>query len=211
MICTNDYDKNIKSMNDFLENPIQMWFETIKHTYDEYYHILTVDVWVISEWIDDRLRWVSYERNMSINKLLLKENLIWLPDFLLPHAFWKEGQQICIPNKYQCDIFKFGHTTCRQQCSFSAFCTADFRRWPFDRQICTLSIGDILIPDFEVNYIILNQYDSSIEENKHKIQVNHISSNNSFKVDGSWIINEFVVTRHLDVHALVVMLPTLSE
>lgn len=40
-----------------------------------------------------------------------------------------------------CRVFYTGDVNCILPCSHDSLCTADFKRWPYDKQTCTLQLG----------------------------------------------------------------------
>lgn len=46
-----------------------------------------------------------------------------------------------------------GSVLCIEPCSYTAHCKADFTRWPFDKQSCSMTFGSWMASGEELNYI----------------------------------------------------------
>lgn len=51
-----------------------------------------------------------------------------------------------------CLINGTGNVLCIEPCSYTAHCKADYTRWPFDQQSCTMTFGSWMDSGEELNY-----------------------------------------------------------
>lgn len=211
LFCNGSYDTNVRPNLYTLEqfHAVHVQLKLLKTNYDEENNMLTINTWLFGNWPDQRVNW-KFQKNRIYSAFVDKEHL-WLPDLMLPHSYMASGQQICIPDTYACYVLRFGYVKCTIQCSFTAFCTADFRRWPFDKQMCTLAIDDVLLPDSVVKYYIHNQTEADYSDVDKKIGRQFIYSSSRYKSDSRWIVNVFEIDRHVGIDIIVVLSPIFGK
>lgn len=97
----------------------------------------------------------------------------------------------------KCSIQEKGYVECLESCSFTAHCKADFTRWPFDKQVCSMTFGSWMDSGEEVNY----------HANVTKIIARTAIEHGEWKLVSSTVKNK---SSNLTSAGVVLTLPTLS-
>ncbi|CAO1363711.1 unnamed protein product [Diamesa tonsa] len=138
-IFCNGYDKSQRPVKDH-RTVTNMAIKMLIKSYD----------YVVIRWTDEYLKWnpSDYEQTLSID---VSSDSIWRPDMSLYNADLAYGIGSC--HTTSCLINGTGNVLCIEPCTYTAHCKADFTRWPFDKQSCSMTFGSWMDTGEELNYI----------------------------------------------------------
>nr|KAG5703106.1 hypothetical protein BaRGS_012168 [Batillaria attramentaria] len=116
---------------------------------DEKNQVLTTNVWLDHEWVDEKMRWDPEEFN-GLKVLRIPCKHIWKPDIVLYNSVedYTEGYMQALAmvshdgNVFWPPIVKF-HSTCQIDITF----------FPFDDQVCTMKLGSWAYDGFQVDVV----------------------------------------------------------
>jgi uncharacterized DUF497 family protein len=114
-------------------------FVIIRHvSLDELKSIMTVQAWVRMTWEDEKLKWNESEYG-GLSVLHVAEHEIWQPDIVLFNS--ATGNLLDHYGNTYCIARSNGAVLWIPPSQFQVFCNLDMRKWPFDTQSCSLSLG----------------------------------------------------------------------
>ncbi|CAL4073180.1 unnamed protein product, partial [Meganyctiphanes norvegica] len=121
---------------------LKLFFSIIK---DE--TILSIDIWVKKEWIDELLKWDPADYN-GLETIRLPCDRLWLPDVVLynnaddyTRGYMRSKAMV----SYQGKVFWPPPT------KFRSTCPVDVTYFPFDDQTCTMKLGSWAYDGFQVD------------------------------------------------------------
>ncbi|UJR24828.1 hypothetical protein I4U23_006201 [Adineta vaga] len=114
---------------------------------DERNQILTTNIWLEQEWIDQRLVWNASDFN-GLTTLRLPCSKIWLPDIVLYNSA-DDYTQGYYQSKAMVD--NTGHVFWPPPAKFRSSCKIDVTFFPFDDQLCKLKFGSWTYDAAQVN------------------------------------------------------------
>ncbi|XP_053735245.1 neuronal acetylcholine receptor subunit non-alpha-2-like [Synchiropus splendidus] len=123
---------------------------------DEKNQLMTTNVWLRQEWIDNKLKW-NPEKYGGITSIRVPSENIWLPDIVLYEN--ADGRfEGSIMTKA---IVKYnGAITWTPPASYKSACTMDVTFFPFDRQNCSMKFGSWTYDGHMVDLVLMdNQVD----------------------------------------------------
>ncbi|XP_047119675.1 neuronal acetylcholine receptor subunit alpha-5-like isoform X2 [Schistocerca piceifrons] len=89
-------------------------------------------------WTDEKLKWNKTEWG-GLHELHLADHEIWQPDIILYNS--ASGSSIDHYGNSHCVVFPTGEVIWVPPAQFLVFCDLDLRLWPYDTQICHLTLG----------------------------------------------------------------------
>ncbi|XP_047119677.1 acetylcholine receptor subunit alpha-L1-like isoform X4 [Schistocerca piceifrons] len=105
---------------------------------DELKSVMTVYGWMRMIWTDEKLKWNKTEWG-GLHELHLADHEIWQPDIILYNS--ASGSSIDHYGNSHCVVFPTGEVIWVPPAQFLVFCDLDLRLWPYDTQICHLTLG----------------------------------------------------------------------
>ena len=108
-------------------------------SFDPKSEILSTLMWPLSCWEDSNLKWVP-EDNDDIDTVRMTQDSIWHPD-VIPYndvgAFDTRTYRFLIPLTVKND----GDVCWNFPAIFDTTCTMDVEKFPFDKQVCEITVG----------------------------------------------------------------------
>lgn len=177
----------------------------------------TLDIadWLHISWPDEFLTWTPAAHD-NIAELYESSANIWQPDLALFNS-----EVVTIESEFckatNCKIDHTGQVECVPPCQHTAHCASDYRRWPFDTQRCTFSMGTWLQHGAEVNFRLGDtQVEPAAAESQNRewrmreawyqYQAGRYSANLSFPS----VVFGFALERHARTPALMMLTPALG-
>lgn len=112
---------------------------TVHHVeLDETRSIMTVHGWIKMTWQDEKIKWNPADYG-GIKLLHLADHEIWQPD-LFPYNS-ASGNSVDHYGNSNCLAHDDGTILWVPPSILHVFCELDFRKWPFDTQVCSMKIG----------------------------------------------------------------------
>lgn len=115
---------------------------------DEKNQILTTNVWLDQEWIDEKLKWDNISEFQHIKILRIPCDLIWLPDVVLYNSVDSHNKGYM---KALAMVGSDGNVFWPPIVRMRSSCKMDITYFPFDDQICTLKLGSWAYDGFQVD------------------------------------------------------------
>ncbi|XP_063880210.1 neuronal acetylcholine receptor subunit alpha-10-like [Scylla paramamosain] len=143
------YDRNVRPVRN-ASNPIVIQLGiTLTQIFDmdEKNQVLTTNVWLDQEWVDELLRWDKNEYN-GLETIRLPCEKIWLPDIVLYNNaddYTRGYMQSKAMVGHQGKVFWPPPT------KFRSTCPVDVTYFPFDDQTCILKLGSWIYDGFQVD------------------------------------------------------------
>nr|API81616.1 nicotinic acetylcholine receptor alpha 16 [Cancer borealis] len=143
------YDRNVRPVRN-ASNPIIIQLGiTLTQIFDmdEKNQVLTTNVWLDQEWVDELLRWDKNEYN-GLETIRLPCEKIWLPDIVLYNNaddYTRGYMQSKAMVGHQGKVFWPPPT------KFRSTCPVDVTYFPFDDQTCILKLGSWIYDGFQVD------------------------------------------------------------
>ncbi|ESO89503.1 hypothetical protein LOTGIDRAFT_125074, partial [Lottia gigantea] len=97
----------------------------------------TMSLYFRQQWDDPRLRYTDFDRYIQTN--YRRFDSFWVPDLFFPEAKKEDTHDVTIPNMY-IRIFPNGTLIYSQRLSLRIGCIMDLRKFPIDKQICSLRV-----------------------------------------------------------------------
>ncbi|XP_052281224.1 neuronal acetylcholine receptor subunit alpha-3-like [Dreissena polymorpha] len=116
---------------------------------DEVNQVLTINVWLEQEWVDERLRWDPAEFN-GLKILRMPCEKLWLPDIVLYNNaddFTAGYMQAKAMVQHDGNVFW------APPAKFRSSCKIDITYFPFDDQICRMKFGSWTYDGFQVDMV----------------------------------------------------------
>ncbi|XP_052796737.1 acetylcholine receptor subunit alpha-type acr-16-like isoform X3 [Mya arenaria] len=115
---------------------------------DEKNQILTINVWLDQEWIDERLVWSNMSEFSHIKTLRVPCDLLWLPDIVLYNSVDNHNKGYM---KALAMVQSTGNVFWPPIVRMRSSCKMDITFFPFDDQICKLKLGSWAYDGFQVD------------------------------------------------------------
>ncbi|XP_032411496.1 neuronal acetylcholine receptor subunit non-alpha-2-like isoform X1 [Xiphophorus hellerii] len=144
--------------------PIQRANDTVKVRFglkisqlvdvDEKNQLMTTNVWLTQEWIDNKLRW-NPDKYGGITSIRVPSENIWLPDIVLyENADGRfEGSLMT-----KAIVKHNGAITWTPPASYKSACTMDVTFFPFDRQNCSMKFGSWTYDGNMVDLVLMDNH-----------------------------------------------------
>ncbi|KAH9493854.1 hypothetical protein DERF_014582 [Dermatophagoides farinae] len=145
---------------------------------DEKNQVLTTNVWLDQEWIDEFLQWNSSEFG-NISKIRIPCQSIWLPDIVLYNNAddytrgYMNSRAIIEPN---------GNVFWPPPTKFRSTCQVDVTYFPFDDQTCSMKLGSWIYDGLTVN----------IENRTQNVDLSNYVSNGEWDLISTSLIRNVV-------------------
>ncbi|KAK4467918.1 hypothetical protein MN116_008465 [Schistosoma mekongi] len=143
---------------------------------DEVNQVLTLNVWIEQEWIDERLTWNPQDYN-NLSRIRIPCQKLWLPDIVLYNS----------ADDYKTDYMQSkamvqsnGNVFWPPPAKLRSTCKIDITYFPFDDQSCTMKFGSWTYDGWQVN--IIKRHDE-------------VDTSNYIE-NGEWDLLKIVVERH---------------
>ncbi|NP_001297421.1 neuronal acetylcholine receptor subunit alpha-10-like precursor [Aplysia californica] len=148
---------------------------------DEVNQVLTINVWLEQEWIDERLTWDPKDYN-NLKILRIPCEKLWLPDIVLYNSAddYTSGYM-----KSKAMVEYTGNVFWPPPAKFRSSCKIDITYFPFDDQKCELKFGSWTYDGFQVD--ITNRSDSVDLQN--------------YVYSGEWELIDVRIRRHVVTYA----------
>ncbi|XP_064619930.1 neuronal acetylcholine receptor subunit alpha-10-like isoform X2 [Lineus longissimus] len=114
---------------------------------DEVNQVLTTNVWLEQEWVDERLKWDPQDYN-GLRVLRVPCNKIWLPDIVLYNSA-DDFTNGYMQSKAMVD--NNGTVFWPPPAKFRSSCKIDITYFPFDDQLCKMKFGSWTYDGFQVD------------------------------------------------------------
>ncbi|KAL4227937.1 hypothetical protein ACF0H5_013376 [Mactra antiquata] len=115
---------------------------------DEKNQVLTVNVWLDQDWVDERLVWANISEYSNIKILRIPCDLIWLPDIVLYNSVDSHNKGYM---KSLAMVHNDGHVFWPPIVRMRSSCKMDITFFPFDDQVCKLKLGSWAYDGFQVD------------------------------------------------------------
>lgn len=214
LLC--DYDKSVRPFIDETKPVIfKIHMNVLSHYFNEAQQRLTIFCWIALEWQDTNLKWDPKKWNGTA-KMYVSSHDIWMPDISVHNSDY--GKSFSDQKETNCQLKWFGKLLCVLPIDLTAYCRADYKKWPYDIQNCTMNIGswtssndDI---DFDNETLEVQTYERLL--NKHwdlfEATVTYVPEtypevpNQTFPM----LYYNFKIARHSGVIEIVVFVPAIS-
>ncbi|XP_048580311.1 neuronal acetylcholine receptor subunit alpha-10 isoform X4 [Nematostella vectensis] len=147
---------------------------------DEVYQIITVNMWLSQEWINERMQW-DPKLFGGIKDVTLHTSDIWQPDIVLYNNVFEEFDGRLDHVSTLVRVYYNGSTHWNAPFIFKTLCKIQVKNFPFDLQECTLKFGSW-------------QYDSS-EIDLHYVKTEGKLDNTRVR-NGEWDVIRVKITRN---------------
>lgn len=215
LLC--DYDSFIRPVKDHRNATTVSFRLLLKYfNYDHFSHMLSVDAWFTTFWIDQHLKWKpeDYEGIKTIH--LSSSYDIWVPDLSVYNRKDQSSEPKAIGDT-MCAVNYQGTVLCVPPLHLDALCVPDLKRYPYDFQKCTVRFGSWVHKGEEINLKIVKPIVDiedmepngewelvSFEGIKHRGNYTCCPNSTYPSID---VI--FEIRRHSSAHAINVVLPLL--
>ncbi|XP_060066499.1 acetylcholine receptor subunit alpha-type acr-16-like [Ylistrum balloti] len=115
---------------------------------DEKNQILTTNVWLDQEWVDEKLQWTNISEFAHIKIFRIPCDLIWLPDIVLYNSVDNHNKGYM---KSLAMVEQNGNVFWPPIVRMRSSCKMDITYFPFDDQVCKLKMGSWAYDGFQVD------------------------------------------------------------
>ncbi|TGZ67370.1 hypothetical protein CRM22_004828 [Opisthorchis felineus] len=117
------------------------------YSQDEVNQVLTLNVWIEQEWIDERLHWDPLEYN-NLSTVRVPCEKLWLPDIVLYNSAddYTSGYM-----QSRAMVGNTGNVFWSPPAKLRSACKIDITYFPFDDQSCTMKFGSWAYDGWQVN------------------------------------------------------------
>ncbi|XP_069138036.1 neuronal acetylcholine receptor subunit alpha-10-like [Argopecten irradians] len=125
------------------------WTVTQIFDVDEKNQVITVNVWLDQEWLDEKLSWDPADYN-GLSVMRIPCNNLWLPDIVLYNSASDYNE------KYMEALAMVSHTGnvfWPPIVKFRSSCQMDITYFPFDDQICKMKMGSWAYDGYQVDVL----------------------------------------------------------
>merc|ERR1712088_844367 len=154
--------------------------------------ILTTNLWVETEWHDDKLRWEPSEYG-GVEEIYVPSEIIWLPDIIL---YNNADGNYHITTMTKATLYHDGLVKWEPPAIFKSSCDIDVRYFPFDEQTCWLKFGSWTFDGFQIDLIHIHANQSS--ETSDHVEVGIDLS--EYYINVEWDILRVPAERHVKVY-----------
>jgi len=154
--------------------------------------ILTTNLWVETEWHDDKLRWEPSEYG-GVEEIYVPSEIIWLPDIIL---YNNADGNYHITTMTKATLYHDGLVKWEPPAIFKSSCDIDVRYFPFDEQTCWLKFGSWTFDGFQIDLIHIHANQSS-ETSDHVEQGIDLTE---YYINVEWDILRVPAERHVKVY-----------
>lgn len=156
--------------------------------------ILTTNLWVETEWYDDKLRWDPSEYG-GVGEIYVPSEIIWLPDIIL---YNNADGNYHITTMTKATLFANGLVKWEPPAIFKSSCDIDVRYFPFDEQTCWLKFGSWTFDGFQIDLLHIHA-NTSEEGSSDHVEVGIDLS--EYYINVEWDILRVPAERHVKVYA----------
>ncbi|KAG7206627.1 hypothetical protein KM043_000306 [Ampulex compressa] len=132
------YDKFARPTQHYNTTVVSMDLYVLHASVDEFKSTMYVNGWVWQIWTDEKLKWEPSKYG-GLQEIHVGNHEIWQPDVTLYNS--ATANTIEHYGDSHCIINHDGTVLWVPPAQFVAFCNLDLRLWPFDTQLCTLTMG----------------------------------------------------------------------
>ncbi|KAK3097242.1 hypothetical protein FSP39_007950 [Pinctada imbricata] len=115
---------------------------------DEKNQVITTNIWLDQEWIDEKLTWTNMTEFAHIEVLRIPCDLLWLPDIVLYNSVDSHNKGYM---KAMAMVQSNGNVFWPPIVRFRSSCKMDITYFPFDDQVCKLKLGSWAYDGFQVD------------------------------------------------------------
>ena len=147
-----DYDKTtrpIKNYEDSVIVEMGLGVQTLE-SFNQMEESLALNIWLRSNWKDENLAWLNYS---NLTFLSVNQDDIWTPDIELLNAASKPEIYTL---KGGINLYNDGSIMYSKPGIFKYSCSLDLKKFPFDKQNCTMKFGNWV---YSNDYVYLKPYD----------------------------------------------------
>ena len=147
-----DYDKTTRPIKDYQEPVIVemgLGVQTLE-SFNQMEESLALNIWLRSNWKDEKLAWYNYS---NLTFLSVNKEDIWTPDIELLNAASKPEIYTL---KGGINLYNDGSIMYSKPGIFKYSCTLNLKKFPFDKQNCTMKFGNWI---YSNDYVYLKPYD----------------------------------------------------
>ena len=147
-----DYDKTtrpIKNYEDSVIVEMGLGVQTLE-SFNQMEESLALNIWLRSNWKDENMAWLNYS---NLTFLSINQDDIWTPDIELLNAASKPEIYTL---KGGINLYNDGSIMYSKPGIFKYSCSLDLKKFPFDKQNCTMKFGNWV---YSNDYVYLKPYD----------------------------------------------------
>ncbi len=147
-----DYDKTtrpIKNYEDSVIVEMGLGVQTLE-SFNQMEESLALNIWLRSNWKDENMAWLNYS---NLTFLSVNQDDIWTPDIELLNAASKPEIYTL---KGGINLYNDGSIMYSKPGIFKYSCSLDLKKFPFDKQNCTMKFGNWV---YSNDYVYLKPYD----------------------------------------------------
>jgi len=152
--------------------------------------ILTTNLWVETEWRDDKLRWDPEEYG-GVEEIYVPSENIWLPDLIL---YNNADGNYHITTMTKATLYHHGLVKWEPPAIFKSSCDIDVRYFPFDEQTCWLKFGSWTFDGFQIDLVHVHA-EAGTEHVEQGIDLSE------YYINVEWDILKVPAERHVKVYA----------
>lgn len=156
--------------------------------------ILTTNLWVETEWHDDKLCWEPSEYG-GVEEIYVPSEIIWLPDIIL---YNNADGNYHITTMTKATLYHDGLVKWEPPAIFKSSCDIDVRYFPFDEQTCWLKFGSWTFDGFQIDLVHIHANESSKESSDHVEEGIDLTE---YYINVEWDILRVPAERHVKVYA----------
>lgn len=130
-------------------------------SFDKLEETFTLHSWVAITWQDEFLKW-DPKNYGSINELQVESHELWTPRMALFNADASTFNSDSISTT--CLVQSTGIVTCVPHLTHSGICRTSLRKWPYDKQNCTLYFGSWMHTGEQVNFTFYEKNPVVVED-----------------------------------------------
>jgi len=156
--------------------------------------ILTTNLWVETEWYDDKLRWDPSEYG-GVGEIYVPSEIIWLPDIIL---YNNADGNYHITTMTKATLYHDGLVKWEPPAIFKSSCDIDVRYFPFDEQTCWLKFGSWTFDGFQIDLLHIHA-NTTEEGSSDHVEVGIDLS--EYYINVEWDILRVPAERHVKVYA----------
>jgi len=151
--------------------------------------ILTTNLWVETEWSDDKLQWDPEEYG-GVEEIYVPSEIIWLPDIIL---YNNADGNYHLTTMTKATLFHHGLVKWEPPAIFKSSCDIDVRYFPFDEQTCWLKFGSWTFDGFQIDLVHIH----AVPDSEHVEQGIDLTE---YYINVEWDILRVPAERHVKVY-----------
>nr|AEN03032.1 nicotine acetylcholine receptor beta 3 [Bactrocera dorsalis] len=148
-----NYDKNVHPSYHGIPTNITLGMSVNYVDIDEINGKMILHSWLKIRWMDEKRSWNSADYD-NITQIHLKPKEVWKPDLTL---FNSAGDKSDYLGDTQILLSNDGSFLWVPPAVYTAYCSLDFRIWPYDTQVCKVKVGSLALTYIDARYLDLKE------------------------------------------------------